>query len=327
VARPWRAAWTSALYGPGGFYARGEAPAAHFRTSVHASPLFARAVLALVEQVDRALGSPAELDLVDVGAGRGELLAGVAAVAAPALRRRLRPTAVEVGPVHLPGVRQVADVSELPELTGLLVANEWLDDVALDVVELTADGPRVVLVAPTGAESLGGPPGPADAAWLARWWPLREPGERAEVGRPRDEAWAAAIGRLRRGAAVAVDYAHEAGRRPPYGTLTGYRAGTQVEPVPDGSCDLTAHVALDAVAAAGEAAGATATRLTDQRTALRALGVHGDRPPVDLARMDPPAYLAALRRAGEAAELTDPGGLGGFGWLLQARDVPLPYAG
>lgn len=33
----WKQAWDAALYGPDGFFRR-EAPAAHFRTSVHASP-------------------------------------------------------------------------------------------------------------------------------------------------------------------------------------------------------------------------------------------------------------------------------------------------
>src|SRR5829696_1663125 len=315
----------AALYGPGGFYARGEAPAAHFRTSVHASPLFAGAVLELLHRVDRALGRPDPLDLVDVGAGRGELLAAVRAAAGRPLRDRLRLTAVEVGPVEQAGVLVVRDVAELPAVTGLLVANEWLDDVPLEVVEQTADGPRVVLVAPTGAESMGDPPAGADAAWLARWWPLTEPGQRAEVGRSRDEAWAAALGRLDRGVAVAVDYGHEAGRRPPYGTLTGYRGGVQVQPVPDGSCDLTAHVALDSVAAAGMAAVATETRLDDQRAALQALGVDGRLPPHALAGSDPAAYLAGLQRAGEAAELLDRDGLGAFGWLVQGVGVPLPF--
>ena len=325
VARPWREAWAAALYAPGGFYARGEAPAAHFRTSVHASPLFAGAVLELLRRVDRALDRPDPLDLVDVGAGRGELLAGVRAAADPALRERLRLTAVEVGPVELPGVRVLRDVVELPALTGLLVANEWLDDVPLDLVEQTATGPRVVLVAPTGAESMGDPPAGADAAWLERWWPLAAVGDRAEVGRSRDEAWATAVGRLARGVAVAVDYGHEAGRRPPDGTLTGYRGGLQVQPVPDGSCDLTAHVALDSVAAAGVAAGATETRLDDQRAALQALGVDGRRPPRELATTDPAAYLRGLQRAGEAAELIDRTGLGTFGWLVQGVGVPLPF--
>ena len=68
-------------------------------------------------------------------------------------------------------------------------------------------------------------------------------------------------------------------------------------PRPDGSMDVTASVALDAVAAAGERAGAIATEATTQSRALAALGVRDD-------------------------ELLDPGGLGGFGWLLQVVDRP-----
>ena len=48
--------------------------------------------------------------------------------------------------------------------------------------------------------------------------------------------------------------------------------------VPDGSRDITAHVALDACAAAGEAAGAGETVLTTQRAALRELGLDARRP-------------------------------------------------
>src|SRR3954452_17961908 len=82
VARPWRSAWADAHHGPAGFYRRA-APADHFRTSVHASPLFAAAVLELLGRVDAALGHPEPVDLVDVGAGRGELLVAVAAAAGP----------------------------------------------------------------------------------------------------------------------------------------------------------------------------------------------------------------------------------------------------
>ena len=89
--------------------------------------------------------------------------------------------------------------------------------------------------------------------------------------------------------------------------------------MPDGSCNLTAHVALDSVAAAGAAAGATATRITSQRAALLDLGLDTRRPPVMIASADPPAYLRALRRAGEAGELVDRAGLGAFGWLVQSR--------
>lgn len=87
--------------------------------------------------------------------------------------------------------------------------------------------------------------------------------------------------------------------------------------MPDGSCDLTAHVALDACAGPG-------ARLLTQREALHALGVAGGRPPLSLASTDPAAYVRALAGAGEAAELTATGGLGDFGWLVQPAGIADP---
>ena len=97
-----------------------------------------------------------------------------------------------------------------------------------------------------------------------------------------------------------------------------------VRAIPDGSRDITAHVALDACAAAGRAAGASATVLTTQRQALRALGVTGRRPPLAQAGDDPLGYARALCQASEEAELIDPDGLGAFGWLVQAVGLDLP---
>ncbi len=315
-----------ALYGDGGFYRRGERPGEHFRTSVHASPRFAAALATLLADVDAALGRPDRLDVVDIGAGSGELLVNLLDRVPAELAGRLVPVAVEVAPRPAGLPERIAWLPAPPErVTGLVVANEWLDNVPLDVVEQTPDGPRKVLVeARTGAERAGPEPSADELEWLERWWPLREPGDRAEVGDPRCAAWASVVARLDRGLAVAVDYAHRAGERPVYGTLTGYRDGATVPPVPDGSCDVTAHVALDACQVAGERAGATASLLTTQRDVLRALGLSGSRPPLDLAHRDPRGYLAALCAAGEDAELTDPGGLGGFGWLAQAVGTELP---
>ncbi|MEU3843071.1 SAM-dependent methyltransferase [Streptomyces sp. NPDC028635] len=318
--RGWRAATEEALYGAHGFYRRPEGPAGHFRTSVHASPLFARAVAALLVRVDEALGRPAGLDFVDMAAGRGELAAGVLAALPAEVARRTRVCAVEIAARPAGLDHRIEWLTEPPrEITGLLFANEWLDNVPVDVAEVDASGTaRLVLVRRDGTERLGEPVSGADAAWLARWWPLAgEPGLRAEIGRPRDEAWSAAVGRVARGLAVAVDYAHTAAARPPFGTLTGFRQGREMAPVPDGSCDITAHVALDACALPG---GRTLT----QREALRALGITGARPPLTLASTDPAAYVRALASAGEAAELTAPGGLGDFGWLLQPVGVPDP---
>ncbi|WP_030621729.1 SAM-dependent methyltransferase [Streptomyces sclerotialus] len=339
----WRDATERALYGPGGFYTRadGPGPAGHFRTSVHASRQYAGAVAALLERVDAALSRPERLDVLDIGAGRGELLSGVLAAlddggrADGTLPGRLRAYAVERAPRPDGLDPRITWLDELPApgtLTGLVFANEWLDNVPVDVAEADPEGVlRHVLVRPSdGAERLGEPVTGEDAAWLETWWPLDggasgsapqglpASGLRAEIGRPRDAAWTRAVRTLRQGFAVTADYAHVRETRPPYGTLTGFRDGREVAPVPDGGCDITAHVALDACAAAG----GTGALLLTQRAALRALGVDGSRPPLALATTDPAAYLRALSGAGEAAELTDPGGLGAFHWLVQPVGLP-----
>ncbi|HEX5740791.1 MAG TPA: SAM-dependent methyltransferase [Pilimelia sp.] len=311
----WRDAMAGALYGPDGFFVR-EAPADHFRTSAHTGAPWFAALAALVCRVDAALAAPARLDLVDVGAGRGELLRGLCAALPAPVRRRLRPVAVERAPrpPDLPaGIGWRPDIPT--GLVGLLVAVEWLDNVPLDV----ARAGRYTVVDAAGRQSPGPPLSTADRAWCARWWPG---GPLVEIGRPRDAAWAGAVAAVSRGLALAVDYGHTAADRPPDGTLTGYRRGRQVPPVPDGSCDLTAHVALDAAASA---AGGP-FRIVDQRSALAALGVRGDRPPLHLATADPRAYLHRLAAASTAAELRDPAGLGGQRWLLHPRGVPDPLS-
>jgi SAM-dependent MidA family methyltransferase len=186
---------------------------------------------------------------------------------------------------------------------------------------------------------------PADADWLNHWWPtqasltkefasaaglgsdanllINGAGGRAEVGRTRDEAWAGAIAKLDRGLALAVDYGHLREGRPVDGTLTGFRGGRQVPPVPDGSCDVTAHVAMDSVASAGERVARCAYTLVSQREGLRALGADGGRPLLSLASRDPAGYVRALAAASAVAELTDSAGLGGHWWLLQPVGVTL----
>ncbi|MBX7264852.1 SAM-dependent methyltransferase [Micromonospora sp. Llam7] len=362
----WRDAMQLALYGPAGFFVSGAGPAAHFRTSVHASPVFASALLRLIHQLDAALDHPDPFDVVDVGAGRGELLdalsVGVASPesaepspAAPVpLARRVRFTAVELAarPADLPD--RITWTNDIPAgITGLLLATEWLDNVPLDLATCTEDGWHHLLVDPTtGEETTGAPVGQEDAAWLRAWWPgpaCVDPGaaaqavpdgpspagsgaraaptdpthrpERAEIGRTRDEAWADAVRHVDRGLVLAVDYGHLRGARPIGGSLTGYRDGRQVAPVPDGSCDITAHVAIDSVASAGERVARCAYSLGSQRDALRALGADGGRPPLSLAGRDPVGYVRALAEASAAAELTDSAGLGGHWWLWQPVGV------
>ena len=332
---PWSAAMEQALYSPDGFYRTQGGPAAHFRTSVHASPLFAGAIVQLLRETDDALDRPDDLTLLDVGAGRGELLETVAAqLADDPLRDRLRLVGVEIAERPEDVAPTIEWWDALPagdkggEITGLLIANEWLDNIPCDVAEVTPDGWRIVEVAADGTEHLGPVPDPSQEAWLSAWWPQAgepsdEPDElgpvRAEIGLLRDAAWLSAFSVLKRGVAIGIDYAHTRASRPCFGTLTGYAHGRQTIPVPDGSCDITAHVALDACAAAVQA---DWTLHSTQRDVFHSLGMTGGRPDLALASSDPRGYLRALSQSSALAELTDPDGLGGFGWLVQGLGVP-----
>jgi SAM-dependent MidA family methyltransferase len=307
---PWKQAWDAALYGPSGFFRR-ESPAAHFRTSVHASALFAQALVRLARE--HGLDT-----VVDIGAGRGELLGAMQAID-PGLQLLGVEVAARPGDLH-PAVRWT---SALPEsVEGLVVANEWLDNIPCHVVEVDDDGDlRVVHVDPvTGEEALGSAlshPSVPDSLqdWVERWWPVDPsvPGSRVEVGTSRDTAWADVTGRVTRGIAVAVDYGHTRADRPVLGSLRSYRDGHEVDLVPDGSRDVTAHVAVDAVA------DRVGGRLRTQREVLRELGVRGERPDLGLATTDPATYVRRLAAATEAAELTATGGLGDFYWVVSTH--------
>ena len=307
----WHAAMTEALYGPGGFYLTSGTPGRNFRTAAHTSQLWAAAIHDLARRVDSSLGHPESFTVVDVGAGGGELVIALAALAPP--RWTLCGVDIAPRPDALPA--RVTWSAEPPEaIQGLLIATELLDVVPVDVVERTEDWPRQIEVTSAGEEELGALVTGRDAEWLATWWPLAEIGYRAEIGWPRDDLWRSLAARVSDGVAVAVDYG-AVPARDVAGTLTGYRNGRQVDPVPDGSCDLTAHVLFESLATAGDV-------VISQREALQSLGISGQRPPYEGAQA---AYLAALSAAGDAAELLDPAGLGGFTWLVHANRAPNPF--
>lgn len=337
VWQSWRSAWQHALYGPTGFYRQSVGPAGHFATSAQGIPgggsYLASAVAILAERA----GCSAVLD---VGAGRGELLAELATVA-PGLRL----TGVDVveRPEDLPPAARWVESpggAELPdELRGiqetLVLAHEWLDVVPCAIAEYDGSVWREVQVKPhdvspplrsprsfAGApdlthqhstseweERLGIPVEGADLQWLQANWPIDDPtpGDRVEIGTSRDAAYSRLRERIESGLFVAVDYGHLRDHRPHGGTLTGYRDGVQCPAVPDGSTDVTAHVAMDTLGAA---------ELVQQRELFERLELKPDGPPMTLAREDPPAYLQQLAAVGSYAQLTAHGGLGDFWWAI-----------
>jgi SAM-dependent MidA family methyltransferase len=308
--RPWREAWQNALYGPRGFYRQAQGPAGHFTTATQAGSGRALA------QTLWAWADRYGLDgIIDVGAGRGELLRHLYACWPG---RPLTGLDVVDRPADLP--EPVAWVEspggvDLPAAwrpdRALVVAHEWLDVVPCTVAEVAPDGLlREVFVDPaTGTESLGPELAGSDLEWCQRFWPAalaedRNAGDRVEVGRQRDEAWGALLDRLAPDSvALAVDYGHAVEDRPRTGTLVAYREGRLVDPVPDGSCDLTAHVAVDSL---------RQSRRLRQRDAV-ALTTPPDH---QMAADDPASYLAVLADHSAVAALRRPGGFGDFWWVV-----------
>jgi SAM-dependent MidA family methyltransferase len=277
--RAWVDAWDDANHT---FYTH-HAPEQHFRTSIDAGTATARRIAALLapppqhphEHPRPAPRSSLPRCIVDIGSGSGALLTQLAALVDDEVT--LIGVDVRPRPDDLPaaiGWRQVRVTRDIEDITGrdglitgLVIAHEFLDDVACPVVELDDDlRPRIVQVeAATGTEVLGpdladpaaeallGGISPSEArAWLDHWWPATKPLARREVGLPRDLLWRRLTRILASGHAIAIDYAHRLDDRRSGlwdgGTVKGFVDGSACRPRPDGSVNITSHVALDSCA-------------------------------------------------------------------------------
>lgn len=266
----WADAWSLANEK---FYA-GNRAEDHFATSIHVDEHVASALAALIEQQHRH-HRDRDFFVIDVGSGSGSLL--------EQLRMNIDSDIQLLGidirkrPPDLPHDIQwrqmeISDRNDditgiRGDIAGVVIAHEFLDDVPCEVFELDEDAsPRLVLVDPaTGAEELGpdlcdsaaetllGSTRPDDVrVWLDAWWPAARPGARREVGITRQRVWSGITRSVQDGLAVAIDYAHVRTERIAGtwdgGTIKGFRAGRPQRAVPDGSVNITAHVALDALA-------------------------------------------------------------------------------
>ncbi|MCP4845818.1 MAG: hypothetical protein GY901_12085, partial [Actinomycetia bacterium] len=259
--RAWVDAWDDANHT---FYTH-HAPEQHFRTSIDAGTATARRIAALLApahgQPRPATDSSLPRCIVDIGSGSGALLTQLAALVDDEVtligvdvrpRPDDLPSTIQWRQVHV--TRDVEDITGMDgRITGLVIAHEFLDDVACPVIELDDDlRPRIVQVeAATGAEVLGpdladpaaeallGGISPGEArAWLDRWWPATKPLARREVGLPRDLLWRRLTRILGSGHAIAIDYAHRLDDRRSGlwdgGTVKGFVDGAPCRPRLDG---------------------------------------------------------------------------------------------
>lgn len=182
----------------------------------------------------------------------------------------------------------------------LVIAVEWLDDLPGSLITaagLGEDNPDT-----TAINDLT----PDQRAWLARWWPNQSPGDMAVIGNQRDRAWRWWATRLAPGSVLAtIDYGHLAHQRPRDGGVSAHRHGERVRPGP--GTNVTASVAIDAVAQAVEDVGAQrllCTRLMDL--------------PDSFWNLEAQSPLDALALRSQIALLRDPDRFGQF-WLVAHR--------
>jgi SAM-dependent MidA family methyltransferase len=249
----------------------------HFRTEPMRSD---RVAQALAARIMTAVGPDQPLEVFDIGAGNGALLRGLAQhlpkeTAFHGVDIRERPEDVP-GEWHQQEARDIPPHS--PHAMPILICHEFFDDVPCDLVEVDADGhPRLLVVDDEGDAVVGpllnDPAAGADRHlirdWIERWWPPARPFMRIEVGRERDALWREFTRQMFGGIAFAIDYGHLLSERLigtwDAGTVIGWRHGRAVSPRWDGSRNVTAHVAMDALAHAGSA---RTSRIYRQRDAL-----------------------------------------------------------
>ena len=255
-----------------------------------------------------AMGAPPSVALVELGPGRGTLMADLLRAA------RVRPAFREAAAVHLvessPRLRAVqeatlagqavtwhAAIDTLPPGPSIVVANEFFDALPIRQYARTGGGWAERMVGLDGEGRLAFGLRPAGGASPSPALALPEAGREGEpileVSPAATAIMAALAARIARdgGALLAIDYGYEG---PAFGdTLQAMRRHAFVDPLADpGEADLTAHVDFAALARAASEGGARPRPLLTQGAFLTRLGI-GTRA----------ARLAAGKDAGAAAAI------------------------
>ena len=264
-----------------------------FTTAPEISQMFGELIGLWCVDCWQALGSPAPIQLVELGPGRGTLMADALRAArlapefldavrlhlvevSPALRARQRAALAEAPLSHPPQWHDHLD--ELPDGPLLLLANEFFDALPIRQFEKAPRGwcERLVRLdeSGTGFAFTLSPMGPAAETLIPAG--LREaPQDTVAEVSPAGLGLAAEIGRrlaTHGGAALIVDYGPTApSGEPTLQAVSRHQPQSVLEAL--GHADLTAHVDFAALAQAAGEAGAAAHGPVSQGAFLAALGI------------------------------------------------------
>jgi len=277
-----------------GYYTTGDpfGAAGDFVTAPEISQMVGELLGLWAAEAWQRLGRPPNLRLVELGPGRGTLLADLLRAASwvPGFRESLRLDLVEVSPaLRASQAARLAAAGVAPswydtlaqvpdDAPSLCLANEFFDALPVrQLVRLPAGWcERLVTAEPDrpGLVFALGPPSPKAAAYVPPALRDAPPGSVVEVS-PAALSLATELGRRvanRGGAALILDY----GRAAPAAeaTLQALRRHARAEPLADpGSADLTAHVDFPMLAQALAEGGATIHGPVPQGDFLHGLGI------------------------------------------------------
>jgi len=334
-----------ALYEPGyGYYVSGPARMGwqgDYFTSSDVPALFAHCIGGQLQQWWQKLGGPAHFDVLEQGAGRGDLAQGVKGWA-----RQTDPVFHAALNYVTEDIRLGQDVRQPQQsktpAPAVILSNELIDAFPVHIVEARgAQLYEVYVDVQSGklCEIVAEPSIPEVAGYLDSYhipWTSFGDGWRAEINLDAQRWMQGIAQRLQRGYILAIDYGDKArALYTPYrrrGTLVCYfrhqmnecpllRAGEQ---------DITAHVNFSALIAEGRRQGLRLHKCTTQRLWLEEMGISQELEQLRLSRFAAAyterasdrgqlAFLQWSNLRQQVALLTDPAGMGNFKVLILRR--------
>lgn len=306
-----------------------------FTTSPEVSQMFGELLGLWAASVWKAIGSPPMLRLIELGPGRGTMMADAlrALRVLPPLYQSLSIHLVEINPVlrekqraTLSGVRNIEwhdSIDEVPEGPSVIFANEYFDVLPIHQAVKRESGwhERVVEIDPNDKLTFSW-----SAAPIPRFEVLLPPLVRAAPNgaifewRPDAEIMKIAT-RVREqdGAALIIDYGHL--RSDAGDTFQAIARHSFADPLKNpGQADVTAHVDFQALVRAAQDMGARAHGPVTQGEFLKRLGI--ETRAVTLMGKTTPEVSADISNA--LKRLTD-SGRGGMGSMFKVLAITEPH--